>query len=195
MCRWCGYWSLNDDIVGLKAGLYSSCMHRLTFLFALFLFPAIASAHGGRASFEAESGPYLIDIGYDVTGFRPAEEVAFDFDLYREVNGVQAFAPFELIRVEITQGDDLVHEEELENEDSFIPMMKYTFPAEGTYRLDVAYIQSGSVIADAGFDVPVSDSSGAVGRTVNVMTYVIAALLAVFGIGVAVTSFRRSRRS
>lgn len=170
-------------------------MRRFLLVFALFLAPVFVSAHGGTPSFEAQSGPYLIDIGYSVTGFRPAEEVTFDFDLYRDVNGVQSFADFQLIRVEITRDGEMVHSEELENEESFIPMMKYTFPEAGDYRLEAAYVQSGSLIADAAFDVPVGEHNGAAGRTVNVMTYVIAALLAAFGGVVAVTSFLRAKRA
>lgn len=168
-------------------------MRRFLLLPVLLLLPVAVSAHGGRPSFEVESGPYLIDIGYSATGFRPAEEVTFDFDLYRDVNGTQAFADFEMVRVEISRGEEMVHSEELANDESFIPTMKYTFSEEGEYSLGVAYVQSGSVIADAAFPVPVKENAGTAGRAVNVMTYVIAAILAAFGVGVAVTSFRRSK--
>lgn len=170
-------------------------MRRFILLSVLLLTPLLASAHGGQPSFEAETGPYLVDIGYDVTGFRPDEEVTFDFDLYRDENGVQSFASFELIRVEISRGGEIVHAQELQNEESFIPTMRYTFPAEGDYRLDTAYVQSGSVIADAGFDMPVSVHSGTAGRAVNIMTYVLAAALTAFAAWVAVTSFLRTKRA
>lgn len=169
-------------------------MRSITLLFALLLTtPMLASAHGGQPSFEAEQGTYLVDIGYDVTGFRPDEEVTFDFDLYEDPNGTPSFAPFELIRVEISRDGEIVHAQELENRESFIPTMRYTFPSEGDYRLEAAYVQSGSVIADASFDVPVAANSGAAGRTINALTYVIAAALTAFAAWVAITSFLRSR--
>lgn len=179
----------------MRGARYTAPMRRFLLLPVLLLLPVAASAHGGRPSFEAESGPYLIDIGYSATGFRPEEEVTFDFDLYQDVNGTQAFADFQLVRVEITRGEEMVHGEELANEESFIPTMTYTFAEEGDYTLAVAYVQSGSVIADAEFPVPVQENAGAAGRAANVMTYVIAAILAVFGVGVAVTSFLRSRKA
>lgn len=170
-------------------------MYRVIALFLCVFMPAVAFAHSGQPSFEVESGSYLIDIGYDVTGIRPGEEVTFDFDLYQDVNGVKSFALFDAVHVGIAREGETIHTEQLHNQESFIPMMKFTFPDEGVYSLAASYVQSGAVIADTTIDLPVAASNGAVGRAVDAGTYVLAAVLTVLAAVIAVTSFVRARGS
>lgn len=160
-----------------------------------FLAPVSSFAHGDRPSFEAESGPYLIDVGYDAVGFRPGEEVSFDFDLFRDPNGTPSFEPFDVLRVEIRRGEEVVHTQEVVNEQNFVPSMKYTFPEEGAYKLMVGYVRGGSLIADASFDIAVSASSGSAQRIQNIVTYIIATILVLFSFGYMAWSWMQSRKN
>lgn len=161
---------------------------------SISLAPLGALAHGDRPSFEAESGPYLIDIGYDVTGFRPGEEVTFDFDLYADAESDHpTFAPFDAIDVRIQKNQETVHSETLENNPTYIPSMTYVFPQSGDYTLGVAYMLSGAVIAQAAFDVAVSAASGAAERAGNTLVYIIAAILVAVSIGYVVYAYRSTK--
>ncbi len=170
-------------------------MRRILFSLIIALLPAISFAHGDRPSFEAEVGPYLIDVGYDVVGFRPGEEVTFDFDLFKDPNGTPSFEPFDLLRVEIFKGEEIVHTQEVVNQQNFVPSMKYTFPVEGSYKLSVSYIKDGSSIADATFDIAVSAGSGSLKRTQNIVTYSIATLMVIFAAGYSIWSWQQRRNT
>lgn len=160
----------------------------------VFLAPVTTFAHGDRPSFEAETGPYLIDIGYDVLGFRPGEQVTFDFDLFRDPNGVPSFEPFDHVRVEVAKDGEVVHSQEIENQQTLVPSMKYAFPAAGAYTLSAGYVRDGTLIAEASFAIAVSAGSGTAQRTEAILTYIVAAALVLFCGGYTAWSWVRSRR-
>lgn len=169
-------------------------MRRILFSLVVALLPVAAFAHGDRPSFEAESGPLLIDVGYDVVGFRPGEEVTFDFDLFRDPNGSPSFEPFDAVRVQILKDEKVVHTQAVVNEQSFVPSMKYTFPAEGAYKLTTSYVKGDSVLAEASFDIAVRVGDGAAQRIQNIITYCIATVLMLFSIWYIVWSWLQSRK-
>lgn len=156
--------------------------------------PIGALAHGDSPSFELEVGPLLIDVGYDKIGIRPGEEVAFDFDLYRTRES-PSFEPFDLVRVEVRNGMDIVYSEEIQNRQDMIPTTKITFPESGQYTLGVGYVREGSLIAEAEFDVPVGETNGWAGRLSEMATYIAAAAIATFAVFYAVYSYRNRRAS
>lgn len=168
-------------------------MFRL-FALSLLFFPVVASAHGDSPSFEVQSGSYLIDIGYSQEGFRPNEEVDFDFDLFYNVEGESpAFVPFETIDVRIMRGEEEVFADTLVNQKNFIPRLSYTFAEVGDYTLDVAYMTGSTVIAESSFDMPVGETEGRAARAITMLQYVIAvACVAVAGGYIALSMRRRT---
>jgi hypothetical protein len=164
-------------------------MQRTILTFALLLVPVVSFAHGDSPSFEKQVGPYLIDIGYDRLGFRPGEDVTFSFDLYRTDGPAPAFEPFQTVRMEITKEGQIIEAREIENERNFIPSTVYAFPEAGDYGFYAAFVQSGSIVAQAVFDAPVGDHNGNVGRAMNMGKYIAAIALTLFALFVIIRSF------
>lgn len=148
-----------------------------------------ASAHGDAPSFEKEVGSILIDIGYDAVGFRPGEEVTFDFDIYNQ-SGAVAFEPFDKVDVTIT-GEGENFSQTVANDGVMIPALKYTFPKEGDYTLAADFMRGDSSVAQGEFPIHVGEHDGSVGRFMNTLNYVIAALLVAIAGYVIVKSFMK----
>lgn len=165
-------------------------MRRFLLSLALLIVPVVTCAHGDSPSFERQVGPYLIDIGYDRIGFRPGEEVKFDFDLYRTDAEAPAFEPFETVLFEVAKDGQIIESREIENERDFIPSTTYAFPTDGDHVVHVAYRRGEEIVAQADFEAPVGAHNGEAGRALNAFTYVAAALLAITAIVVGVRSFR-----
>lgn len=147
-----------------------------------------ASAHGDAPSFEKEVGPLLIDIGYDAVGFRPGEEVTFDFDIYNQ-SGAVAFEPFDEVKVTIIHEDGQRFNQTIVNDGVMIPTLKYTFPKEGDYSLVARFTRNDSIVAEGEFPVHVGEHDGSVGRFMNMLNYVIAAVLVAIAGFVIIRSF------
>lgn len=163
-----------------------------TLLLSLLLLPSVAFAHGDSPSFELQQGPYLIDIGYSQEGFRPNEEVDFDFDLFRNVEGeMPSFVTFETIDIRIVRGEEEILAETLVNQKNFIPRLSYTFAEEGDYTLEVAYKNGDSVITEASFDMPVGENEGSMARAITALQYVIAVACIAAASGYIVVAMRR----
>lgn len=161
-------------------------------LLSLLFIPVIASAHGDSPSFEEQSGSYLIDIGYSREGFRPNEEVDFDFDLFYNVEGeAPDFVPFETIDVRIMRGEEEVFADTLVNQRNFIPRLSYTFAEPGDYTLNVAYKSGSTVITESSFDMPVAENEGRGARTITMLQYVIAVACIAAAAGYIVMALRR----
>lgn len=146
-----------------------------------------AYAHGDAPSFEKEVGSILIDIGYDAVGFRPGEEVTFDFDIFNQ-SGAVAFEPFDEVRVAIA-GEGENFSQTVVNDGVMIPTLKYIFPKEGEYTLATDFIRSGSSVAQGEFPIQVGEHDGAIGRFMNTLNYVIAIVLVAIAGFVIVRSF------
>jgi hypothetical protein len=159
-------------------------------LLLTLLMPSGVFAHGDAPSFEAETGGYLIDIGYDREGIRPGEEVTFDFDLLTTADRPQ-YVPFQSIDIDITRGSVQILQRSVQNDDTYIPTLPVTFDTEGAYHMHVAYIASGAVIAQSTFDLTVESSAGSLARTTNVFQYIAAAVLVCFAVCAVVLSYRR----
>ena len=158
-----------------------------------FFVPVSTLAHGDRPSLEAETGGYLIDVGYDRDGFRPGEPVTFDFDVYTTGDHPE-FVSFDTVNVQILQGTSLVFAQDIPNTPTYIPSLTYTFEQAGAYDVAVAYAQSGSVKVQHTFPVTVEQRAGTLARSENMLHYIVAIFLVGFTI-VAVTSSYLRRRT
>lgn len=143
------------------------------------VFPSIVVAHGTGASFESESGPYVVDIGYEPEVFEAGEQSKFDFSLTRE--GEEQLAAFAQVWVRILQDGKTVFASGVHRQDFGPTTLLYTFPEKGGYELEASYRAQDGEIASATFPISVAAS----GNSSVVLDPVSAALGAFLAFGVA----------
>jgi hypothetical protein len=152
----------------------------------------VALAHGDRPSLEREVGGYLVDIGYDAMGLRPMEEVHFDADLYTGTGDSIAYAPFQAIKVTVTDvKGGTVSDQRIENKQPNVPTFAVTFPAAGTYAFAVSYELGNKKTVATTFSLDVEAQNGSSERFDNMMHYVFAGFLVLVGIFAAVGIIRQ----
>ncbi|PIR82859.1 hypothetical protein COU20_00045 [Candidatus Kaiserbacteria bacterium CG10_big_fil_rev_8_21_14_0_10_59_10] len=123
---------------------------------ALLCAPAALSAHALGASFEKESGPYLIDIGYAPEEFSADRTALFEFELTED----GAPVPFDDVWVRITREEKTVFAGGIHNARFGGARMTYLFPKSGSYELSVRYERGLESVAEASFPLVVLPAEG-----------------------------------
>ncbi len=152
-------------------------------LLSLLLSPVAALAHGDSPSLEAETGPYLIDIGYDVLA--AGAETEFNLDLFHR--DTLDFADFATVEMRVSQNGAVLTAGETDNDRVNIPVMLVHFPEAGGYDMDVRYVdEEKKLIAAHTFHLEVPGSSAATMlKAEETLHYVIAAGLFALSAGIA----------
>ncbi len=120
--------------------------------------PLFVSAHGDGASFEKQSGAYLVDIGYD-----PAPPVAgrytlFDFNILHVADNTEA--DFSHVWVRVLDGENVLLATGVHRQQFGATTMLFAFPQSGVYTLEASFRNDAGEVASASFEVPVSPPEG-----------------------------------
>lgn len=126
-------------------------------LVLLAVLPAYAYAHGDGASFEKQSGEYLIDIGYDPAPPVAGEATLFDFSLLRIADGSEV--PYSHVWVRILDERKTVLASGVHAQEVGATTLLFVFPEDKTYTLESSFRTERGEIASASFSVPVSPKS------------------------------------
>lgn len=119
--------------------------------------PVVSFAHGDGASFEKQSGEYLIDIGYDPAPPVAGEATLFDFSLIRLADGNEV--PYSHVWVRILDERKTVLASGLHWQEVGATTLLFAFPEDKTYTLESSFRTERGEIASASFSVPVSPKS------------------------------------
>lgn len=130
---------------------------------AMILAPAYATAHFGSFSLERRSGPYLVDIGYDVQQFLAGEPVIFNFALVKNPGTLQwEYEPYDAVEAIITDEDRGVINERMPVTPPSLAFLQHEFPASGTYSFQARYFSGSTLLADGTFSIVVRSKTLAV---------------------------------
>lgn len=121
---------------------------------ACLALPLMLYAHSEGASFEKQTGDYLIDIGYDPAPPEAGRAALFDFGLTRISNNTPA--PYDHVWVRVRDAESTLFASGIYHQGSGPTTLLYTFPKEGTYTLETSYRGARGEIASASFSVPVT---------------------------------------
>ena len=140
-------------------------MKKLFFLgvFTTFFFFYIANgvaAHGEEASFEKETGGYLIDVGYDPEEFKQGGVTDFDFNLIQV--GTKEDVEFSDIWVRISIENRAYFAGALAKTGIGRTTLKYVFPVDGDYELSVRFENEGEILSETSFPLSVQKVQGSV---------------------------------
>lgn len=121
--------------------------------------PVLLAAHGNGASFERQSGSYLIDIGYEPESPEAGQQIKFDFSLLRQSDGEEH--PYSHVWVRVLQEDRTVFASGIHRQDIGQTTLLYVFEEEGEYVLEASYRNESGEIASAKFPLTVAPADGA----------------------------------
>lgn len=130
-------------------------MTRLTLLAVplLLALPFLASAHASGVSYQTESGPYTIDIGYSNAAPQEGEAVLFDFRLRKG----DADVSFSDVWVKVTdeKTNAVVFASGIHNNRFGGSRMSYVFPKAGTYSIAARYENDSTTIVETSFPLTI----------------------------------------
>ena len=131
-------------------------MKYLVAIFILFTSPLTSLAHENGASFEVETGDYLVDVGYKPGTIIQNQSVIFDFSLFQHEKRVE----FDSLWVRIVESGDVILATAL-HKSAGKTTLQMRFPRSSKYEMHVQYRDSElNEIAEATINVPiVSDKS------------------------------------
>lgn len=145
--------------------------------------PSLVLAHATGQSFEQVMGDFKIDVGYDVSSFRAAETVRFDFNLAQELT--KEDVAYTDVWVRIVQGNKTVFATGVNKPAIGKAGMTFTFPEPGMYDLSVRFENGAGSIVETKFPITVEPSEAAVAKEQERDKY---KRYAIFGWSVAVVS-------
>ena len=143
--------------------------------------PTYAGAHGAGASWEASSGPYVVDIGYDTQNFDTESSIRFDFAVWADGTKTVS-ADFGQVWVRVVGKTDTQLAVGLIRQSVGPTTLLYRFQVPGEYSFNASFRDAeGKEIAAAVFPFTVV---GGKGTTANDIPYL--PLAAGFIVGCAV---------
>jgi hypothetical protein len=156
--------------------------------------PALALAHTTGASWNAPSGPYTIDLGYDPTVFTAGQYSRFDFLLWRGPANTGQPAPFSQVWVRITRaGADTLLATGIWKQPVGPTTLLYEFTEPGSYTIETSYRDAdGNDIATSSFPITVAVGSADASFTIPLVAAI--ALLIGAALGAFVMRVRSNRR-
>lgn len=133
----------------------SKILRTLAYL-PLLALPFFASAHAVGESYNAQSGSYIVDVGYSTKQAAAGESVQFDFLLHPTSSPTDS-SPFTDAWVTVTSKDTnaVVLATGVYNNDFGGPRLSYVFPGPGTFIVDARYEDSTTTLAEGSFPVTV----------------------------------------
>lgn len=136
----------------------------LVLLPCIFLIPqGEVRAHGSGASFEEVVDGVLIDIGYSPVDISAQTPVPFDFSIADAVSGDTL--PYSDIWVRVHKGRETFFAGGIGKSAVGATTMLFQFPKAGMYMLSVRFQNGTESVAEATFEVPVSELMGADAET------------------------------
>lgn len=125
---------------------------------ALFVLPLAASAHATGVSYQTDSGPYTIDVGYSSPAPQAGDSVLFDFKLRKGTDDV----PFADAWVKIENASGAVaFASGIHNNPFGGSRMSYAFAKAGAYVVDVRYETDTASIVESSFPITVLPATAA----------------------------------
>lgn len=130
-----------------------AAMRRLLLAAFFALLPFGVSAHGLGSTLEAESGDYVVDVGYDAFSLVEDSPVRFSFELLRR--GESEEAEFAEVFVRIERSGRAVLAAAFPKAEFGETGLTFTFPSAGSYLLSASYSGLEGKIAEASFPLNV----------------------------------------
>lgn len=137
-------------------------MKYIVICFLFVLSPLLLQAHAGVASFEATSGKYVIDVGYNPEKFSVDQPIQFDFNLVDGTTGLPT--EYTDLWVTITSGNPVFS--------AGIPLAEYgitgllfTPSRLGEYEMVVRFQDGEQLLAQSKFPFTVAPSTTAGGSS------------------------------
>lgn len=124
----------------------------------LFSLPLIAEGHTAGASLEAESGNYLVDIGYDPEPLEAGTSALFDFSLLSR-ESQKVVVPYSHVWVRIRDAEGGIFASGIHRQAVGATTLLYVFPKEGVYTLEASFRGEDGEVAEASFEVSVLPNS------------------------------------
>jgi len=162
-------------------------------IFCLFFYAVafgVVSAHGSGASFEEQSGDFLIDVGYDPAIVLSGEQVRFDFNIIN-TKLVGTSTQFTDVRVLLEKDSRVSFASGLHKPRFGKIGMTYVFPESGQYDLSVRFQNNGDILADASFVLNVDRGASSLGGPQGIILGIVGLLLG----GAIVFIFKRRKNS
>lgn len=116
---------------------------------------SMVHAHTEGASFEQVVGTYTIDVGYEPEKPTTAERIVFDFDL-RDAD--DARVDFDSVWVRVEQDNRLALATGINRNTVGGATLVWIPPIASDAHMTVRYLRAGSVLAEASFVLPVTES-------------------------------------
>lgn len=127
-------------------------------IFLLLFAGAIVDAHTVGASWEKQSGSYLIDVGYDAPSIVAGQSVRFDFNLWKD-SAESASADFVHVWVRIIKDKGTLLATGIYHQSIGPTTLLYTFADAGSYTLEASFRNAGGdELASALFPITVSEA-------------------------------------
>lgn len=177
-------------------------MHRtkqLTLVLVLAaLMPSLVYAHGLGASFEQQSGEYLIDVGYEPEFPEAERQARFDFELWRFEEEQVAYSdrtpiPYSHVWVRILKERMTIFASGIHRQDIGPTTLLYMFPSEGEYTLIVSYRGEGGEVASAEFAITVNPADQSFIQGDDILPALVGAVLGLALVGIYVSIRRRHK--
>lgn len=128
----------------------------------VLLAPGLAAAHSSGSSWEAKSGNYTVDVGYDTLQFVEGLQVRFDFNVFQ---GSTTASLYDHVWVRIIAGDGhaTTFAAGLLHQPAGPTTLLYQFDVPGEYTFSASFRESdGTEIAAADFPFTVMPSESGV---------------------------------
>ncbi len=153
--------------------------------------PLHASAHTTGASWNATSGPYTVDVGYDPVTFTAGQYTRFDFLLWNGPANTSDQKDFSQIWVRIVRDDNhTLLATGIWKQPVGPTTLLFEFAEAGSYTLEVSYRdRDGNDIAVAKFPITVSGGSG----SSSLMSLLIGVFAFIVGVGLTVIFLPKRR--
>jgi hypothetical protein len=131
--------------------------------------PLIAQAHTTGAFWNAQDGPYTVDLGYDPASFTAGQYTRFDFLLWKGPADTGTSANFAQVWVRImrTDGRSTLLATGIWKQPIGPTTLLYEFQEPGAYTMETSYRDAdGNEIAVASFPISVAPPATSLGTVV-----------------------------